>query len=313
MNKTLISPVKKKSPVYAYVQGVGKVKKKDPQWGRKVHSHFTRKKKTADAGKLIFGLGNAKLSKAIATFSLPAGHSCPFASECLSKAARITGLLTDGDNCRFRCFAAANECTYPSVRNARWKNLDLLKAAGTIEAMGKLIQSSLPWGLTMVRVHVSGDFYSEKYFLAWLNVAWNNPQVTCYGYTKATPWLVKYKKHIPSNFRFTASLGGTHDDLIAKHKLKSALVVFSTEEARRKGLEIDHDDSHCFNGKESFALLLHGTQPPGSEASKAWVKLMKAGIGGYGETSNSRNVIVERPLAVYVTVKDGKVFIPKRK
>ena len=117
MNKTLISPEKKK---------------KESHWGRKVHSHFTRTKRTADAGKLSFGLGNAKLSKAIATFSLPAGHSCPFADECLSKAARITGLLADGDNCRFRCFAAANECTYPSVRAARWKNLDLLKAAGTV-------------------------------------------------------------------------------------------------------------------------------------------------------------------------------------
>lgn len=169
--------------------------------------------------------------------------------------------------------------------------------------MGKLIQSSLPWGLTMVRVHVSGDFYSEKYFLAWLNVAWNNPQVTCYGYTKATPWLVKYKKHIPPNFRFTASIGGTHDHLIGIHKLKSALVVFSTEEARRKGLEIDHDDSHCFLGNESFALLLHGTQMPKSEASRALMKLRAQGLGGYGENNKwAENMRKQSNFKVFVNV-----------
>jgi len=260
--------------------------------------------------KLNFGLGNAKLSKAIATFSLPAGHSCPWAKECHSQADRITGKIIDGKHCRFRCFAASNECTYTSVRNARWNNYDLLKEAKSVENMANLIQSSLPWGLTMVRVHVSGDFYSENYFLAWLNVAYNNPMVTFYGYTKATPFLVKFKKVIPSNFRFTASKGGTCDNLISKHKLKYAEVVFSTEEARLKGLEIDHDDSHAFGDTGSFALLLHGTQPPSTEASKAWVKLQKQGIGGYGESTISRKFVFEHKLEIHVIVKNGKPFMP---
>jgi hypothetical protein len=47
-----------------------------------------------------------------------------------------------------------------------------------------------------------------------------------------------------------------------------AYVVNTEEEAEELGLEIDHDDSHCF-GDKSFALLVHGTQPKGSIAGAA--------------------------------------------
>jgi len=263
--------------------------------------------------KLMFGLGNAKLSKAIATFSLPAGHSCQFAKECLSKANRMTGKMVDGKHCRFRCFAASQEALFPSVRRARWNNFDMLREARTIEKMAKLIQKSLPWGLTMVRTHVSGDYFNENYFLAWLNVAYNNPLVTFYGYTKATPFLAKYRKYISPNFRFTASKGGTCDNLIVKHRMKYAEVVFSTEEARRKGLDIDHDDSKAFGEHGSFALLIHGSQPAGSEAGQALYALRKEGVGGYGEASNSRNkVVFERQFVMHVTNKNGEIFLPQK-
>jgi phosphopantetheinyl transferase (holo-ACP synthase) len=259
---------------------------------------------------LSFGSGNSKLSKSIATFSLPAGHSCPFAKECFSKADRTTGKIIDGKHCKFRCFAASQEALYPSVRNARWRNFEILKNEGTVEKMTERLQAAIPKGYTYVRVHVSGDFYSEKYFLAWLNVAMNNPLTVFYGYTKALPFLTKYRKYIPHNFRFTASRGGTCDNLIGKYKLRSAEVVFSVKEAEKKGLEIDHDDSHAIMAKNSFALLLHGTQPAGSEAGKAWQKIQTT-IGGYGKGTKRHQT--ERKSVVYITVKNGKVLFPIRK
>ena len=81
---------------------------------------------------------------------------------------------------------------------------------------------------------------------------------------------------------------------MAKKKLKWSVVVFSVEEAKnyiwyddklrkKKGLEIDHDDSHAFSkDKKPFALLIHGNQPAGSEARAALNRLRKLGIGGYG-------------------------------
>lgn len=254
-----------------------------------------------DKSKLSFNFGNAKLSKGIATFSLPAGHSCPFAKACFSKADRLTGKITDGKDNQFRCFAASDECLYTNVRNARWTNYLLLKKAGNVEKMAGLIQQSLPLNVVVVRVHVSGDFYSEKYFLAWLNVALNNPAITFYGYTKALPFLVKYKKYIPSNFRFTASKGGTCDNLIVKHKLKYAEVVFSPEEAEEKGMEIDHDDSKALANRNSFALLLHGNQPAGSRAAGAKLALKHRGITGYNEHS-PRFKIPSKPITIYVGI-----------
>jgi hypothetical protein len=86
---------------------------------------------------------------------------------------------------------------------------------------------------------------------------------------------------IPKNFVLNASRGGLHDALISQYSLKSAEVVFSNKEAEDKGLEIDHDDSHAYKSGKSFALLIHGTQPAGSAASKALSALRKEGWTGY--------------------------------
>lgn len=259
-------------------------------------------------------MGNSKLSQAIATFSLPAGYSCPFAKLCLSKVNKNNGKIKDGKHCQFRCFSASQECSFPSVRRSRWYNFNMLKMhKDNVELMARDIQDSLPKGVNIIRVHVAGDFYSEKYFLAWLNIALNNPMIIFYGYTKAIPWLIKYKKQIPLNFRFTASKGGTCDNLIAKHHIKYAEVVFSVNEAKEKNLEIDHDDSLAFNSSKSFALLLHGTQPPNSPASKAWCLMCKNGLGGYGDSTISRKIDVKKKLVIYINIKPAVKKTPKKK
>jgi len=82
--------------------------------------------------------------------------------------------------------------------------------------------------------------------------------------------------------KLVASRGGTHDHLIESHKLRSARVVYSEREAKRKWkLKIDHDDSLVWNYDKDFAILLHGTMPAGSKAMKAVMKLRKKGVGGY--------------------------------
>jgi hypothetical protein len=62
-------------------------------------------------------------------------------------------------------------------------------------------------------------------------------------------------------------------------------VVYTEEQAQQLGLEIDHDDSHCL-GEKPFALLVHGSQRAGSEASQAIAKRKKEnGFVGYGTSS----------------------------
>lgn len=231
--------------------------------------------------KLKFGKGNAKLGKKTATFSLPAGYACPFAKDCLSKADKDTGKLTDGKHTQFRCFSASSESLYKNTRIARWHNFDALKGLKTT-GMVELIQQSLPRA-EKIRIHVSGDFFNQSYFDAWRMIAMMNPGVIFYAYTKSIGYWVERLGDIPNNLKLTASYGGKDDHLIDKHGLKSAKVVYSYEEAAELGLEIDHDDSLAYGSDESFALLIHGGQPAGSKASKAKEALKGKGWTGYNK------------------------------
>ena len=93
---------------------------------------------------------------------------------------------------------------------------------------------------------------------------------------------------LPSNFFMTASHGGKHDYLIdAGYFDRVAYVVNTEEEAEEKGLPIDHDDSHCFL-PSSFCLLVHNTQPKGSQAAKALANRKKQNkFIGYSKASKA--------------------------
>ena len=228
---------------------------------------------------LKFGEPNTKLKKMIKaklglrlkTFTLPAGHTCPGAQDCLSRADSITGKITDGEDTEFRCFAASAEAVYPSLRKLVWHNLELLQDALSHrdghERAADLICQSLPEKFDIMRVHVGGDYFSRNYFLAWCMVAERNPDKVFYSYTKSLAVVAGIPK--PDNLVLTASRGGKWDNLIDEKGWKEARVVYSEEEAADLGLEIDHDDTHAAFGKKSFALLLHGTQPKGSVAGEA--------------------------------------------
>jgi protein gp88 len=234
--------------------------------------------------KLKFGKGNAKLNKTIHTFSLPAGWTCPGARDCKSKVhvdSSNKRTLKDGAHTKFRCFAASQEVLYTNTHLARQHNFELLKGLSAHE-MAELIEASLPKRADTNRVHVSGDFFSQDYFDAWLAVALSNPHRLFYAYTKSLNYWVARMDIIPDNFILTASKGGNYDHLIDQHGLRQAIVVFSEAEAEALGLPIDKDDSHAMKHGGDFALLLHGAQPKDSQASVALQKLKKAGKGGYG-------------------------------
>jgi hypothetical protein len=253
---------------------------------------------------LKFGSPNTKLKKMVAklglilkTFTLPAGHTCPAAKDCLSRADRITGKIKDGPDTLWRCFAASAEATYPSLRNMVWHNLELLKQALKLDSKAgfenaphttALINASLPKKFDIMRVHVGGDFFSKLYLRAWIDVARQNPDKIFYAYSKSLHLFLEWA--LPSNLVLTASRGGKYDELIDVAGWKEAVVVYSEEEAKERGLDIDHDDSHAAFGKEDFALLIHGTQPAGSAASIALQKIKKRSkLKKVNETKQTEN------------------------
>ena len=214
------------------------------------------------------------------SLDLLSGYSCPSAHECLSKAvADENGKRTirDGKHTKFRCFSASQEVQYTNVYNSRKHNFDLLRNAHHSD-MVALIDSSLPENAGIVRIHVAGDFFNQEYMHAWYSVALINPNTLFYAYTKSLRfWLTVNEFPVLHNFVLTASYGGRDDHLIDEFGLRSAKVVFSEAEAEELGLEIDHDDSHAARPSmrnQDFALLIHGTQPKGTEAAEA-LKLLK--------------------------------------
>src|SRR4051812_42633880 len=92
---------------------------------------------------LKFGQGNLKLPPWVTTFSLPAGHACPFAKACRASAEPETGRIRDGPAIEYRCYKASEEARYRSSRENGWHNLQLLRSRKSSEAMAELILDSL--------------------------------------------------------------------------------------------------------------------------------------------------------------------------
>lgn len=235
---------------------------------------------------LIFTKGNQnaklrKLGEGVYTFSLPAGHSCPGADRCKAKVVEKNGkrVLLDGANQEFRCFSASQEVRYSNVFKGRAFNFSLLKGK-TESQMVNLILTSLPKDAKIIRIHVSGDFFNQDYFDAWLSVARRRRDIKFYAYTKSINYWVNRIKSIPRNLKLNASLGGKFDNLIHEYGLKHAKVFFTDEEADVAGYKVDHDDRMAIRGNKNIGLVLHGTQRKGTEAAKIWERKKRLG-GGY--------------------------------
>jgi len=263
------------------------------------------KKALLDICVLTFSSENTKLGGNVATFSLPAGWSCPFAKACLkkvnqhrtidpkkvgtSKISKRTGqevpykgdvVVTKGKDSEFDCFAANQEMQYDELRANRWHNYDLLLAAGKdggAEAQAELIIKSLNYffdtegAKNEVRIHESGDFYNGEYLKAWMLTAQRMPDIKFYAYTKSLPYVRSVEKEIKDipNLSITLSQGGRNDADIDSLDIKSSKVFNTPEEILKAGLILDLDDNLAKEkggADKSFALLVHGTQVAGEMA-----------------------------------------------
>jgi hypothetical protein len=227
----------------------------------------------------------ARLGVEVYSFDMLSGVTCPGARDCKSWAevqADGSRRIVDGKHTVFRCFSASQEAQYSNVFDFREANtqgaLDL--AASSPMKCASALVAALPDDAAVIRIHVAGDFRTLNYFDAWLEVCNRRPDLRVYAYTKMLPFWVKRRDVLPPNLALTASRGGKWDHLIDSEGFRESVVVYSEQQAADLGVEIDHDDHHAYSLKGgSFALLIHGTQPPGSEAGKA-VRALR-GRGSY--------------------------------
>jgi len=243
--------------------------------------------------RVSYGKANSKLvrlqallGRKVYSWSILSGKNCTYAKDCkvwaerdsqTGRTRKVRSPLTV-----FDCFSASEEALYPSVYDSRARNSEVLMLSQS--QMTEVMLAGIPKNAGVIRIHVGGDFKTQEYFDAWLDVTLRRPELLFYAYTKSIPFWLKRVDSIPDNFRLTASRGGHRDDLIAAHGLKEAVVVYTEQQAADLGLEIDHDDSHAALGSTSFALLIHGKQAAGTEAAAA-VRALK-GKGSYSHKVN---------------------------
>jgi hypothetical protein len=221
---------------------------------------------------LTLSYGNNKLKKLadylglnkkqVVGFDLPAGYTCKMAKDCKAYADKKTGKIIDSKGMKFRCYAASTEMVFPNSRRAHWRNYNTLRKLD-FDGMVALINSSIPENVKVVRIHASGDYFSEKYFLAWCAVAYYRPDITFFGYTK----YLEYARYVVGmelyNFKLQYSMGGKQDKYVTKYD-PTITVIPSPADAKGLGVACVNnpadDYDYIMEGK-SFAIAVHGTQP----------------------------------------------------
>ena len=102
--------------------------------------------------------GNLKLSKKVGVWTLPAGHE-------------VCGRACKG------CYAIKAQVQYKQALAYRIRNYD----ASKLESFPEDLDLK---GCSIIRVHESGEFYSQEYINKWVKIAKRNPRTMFFAYTK---------------------------------------------------------------------------------------------------------------------------------
>ena len=118
--------------------------------------------------------------------------------------------------CRLVCYARHGTYTWPVVRTRHQANLTFVldDLPGWRTAMTAELARSRFAG-RWVRIHDSGDFFSDAYLTAWLQVMAAQPRVNFYPYTKEVDRFRRLvEPAAPRDFRWIYSYGGRQDQVL---------------------------------------------------------------------------------------------------
>lgn len=118
--------------------------------------------------------------------------------------------------CAQVCYARTGTYRWPAVRRKHHANLMFVldDLAGWEQAMRAEVCAPRRRG-GWVRIHDSGDFFSDAYLLAWLRICRASPGVNFYTYTKEVRrFRALVEPDPPANLRWVYSYGGRQDHLL---------------------------------------------------------------------------------------------------
>ncbi len=194
--------------------------------------------------QLKWSTGNSKLKKLkTVSFNLPAFrsadgfHVCPKAGGCATV-----------------CYARQGYYVMPAVAATREFNLKIVrKSLKTFIKQATADLTKLKHKI--VRLHDSGDFFSQAYLNAWIEVIKAHPTKKFYAYTKS---LHLDFSAVPSNFQIIQSAGGIMD--VDESKSHSRIFA-SHDDMVAAGYEDGNEtDQAAIDGVQRIGLVYHGSK-----------------------------------------------------
>ena len=107
------------------------------------------------------------------------------------------------------CYAMQGTYTWGNVSKKFEERLDLSRSKYFVEIIDAEIKRRK---VEIVRIHDSGDFYSMEYLNKWVQIAYDNPTVRFYAYTKSFKFFNGRK--LPDNFDVIYSNGSKLDHTV---------------------------------------------------------------------------------------------------
>lgn len=191
--------------------------------------------------------GNTKLKKdGIVSFNLIPVTHCPSAGAC-----------------KAYCYATVGQQAFRNGVLRRARAFLATMQADFVSRMIGEVQQAVKRGARAVRIHDSGDFYSEDYLLSWFRIAEAVPSVRFYAYTKMVVLVKKAYKNglVPENVRLIQSLGGVADRFIDTN-LPHSRIFHTIEELHAAGYAdaSESDSPAAFGASPNIGLVIHGAK-----------------------------------------------------
>ena len=192
----------------------------------------------------VMSRGNMKIAKNTLIFNLPPVKTCP-----------------NNASCKATCYAVPSYRLRYGVRRKYDSNYKLAKE--NIEELAGLIVRQLEVeDCEIVRLHSSGDFFSQAYVDMWTAIAEAFPKIRFYTYTKADKILDFSNIDALKNFNLIRSMIDGHlnygsEEYLARMKKKypKAYICPAT---RGKDVHCGKECKYCVTGNMPL-FKLHGT------------------------------------------------------
>ena len=188
------------------------------------------KKTSKENNKRVFNFG-------ISAYKTSTGILvCPFAKDCV----------------KF-CYAQKGAYNFGNVKPLFEKRYNLTKSNIFIEAINDSIKAKK---VDILRIHDSGDFYSNEYINKWITIAKENKDVIFYAYTKSIPLFEK--NNLPENFIVIYSYGSKVDNLIDPNKHRHSKIFDNESQLLKEGyINASKNDLNAIQNNKKVGLIFH--------------------------------------------------------